>query len=81
MIINTKFGDFATVRKDVVAITVVRVRRKCSHHYKQLNIGDLSHIEHRKIPRLFVVVQGNCGGWATPLATYDLNSNEIELIK
>lgn len=81
MIIKTEHGDFTTVRKDVVAITVVRVRRKSRHHYKSLDVGDLTHIEHRKMPRLFVVVQSNCGGWATPLATYNLNGDKIELIK
>lgn len=81
MIIKTEYGDFETVRKDVVAITIVKIKRSVTHHRKRFATNELTHIEHRKQPKLFVLVQGNCGGWAIPLATYDLDGNVIELIK
>ena len=79
MIIKTEYGDFEIVRKDVVAITIVKIKRPVTHHRKRFATNELTHIEHRKQPKSFVLVQGNCGGWATPLQTYDLKGNKIDL--
>lgn len=77
--VETEYGVFEIIRKDAVAITVVKTKRPISHHYVAYNRNEITHIEHRKIPKFFVRVQSNCGGWGVPLGTFDLNGNIIEL--
>ena len=77
MLIRTPHGNFETIRKDTVAISVVRIRRPVRHHGTSLDKGDITFIEHRRVP--------TCGGkfafssWAKYIATFDVNSNEIKL--
>ena len=79
MIIGTPHGQFTTIRKDVVAISAVRLRRPVTHHFRRWRVGEITHIEHRKIPRSRQHAQNNCSAWGTVLATYNLLGNEIDL--
>ena len=77
--ITTPYGIVKIVRKDCIAITVVKVRRRRKYHGVIYEANEYAHIEHRKIPRFIQVVKSNCGGWADPVATYDLYGNCIQL--
>lgn len=79
MIINTRFGQIRIVRKDSVAITVVKMRRRKKYHGIHYEANDFAHIEHKKMPRLLTIVKSNCGGWADPIESYDLEGNVIPL--
>ncbi len=74
-IVTTPHGDIVIIRKDVVAISIVKVRHAVIHHKKRCIKDDVVHIEHRKIPSYF-----NCNGWSDYIASYDLNGNEIKTI-
>lgn len=78
-LINTRFGLIKTVRKDCVAITVVKMRRGKRYHGKSYEANEYAHIEHKRTPRLLITVKSNCGGWADPIETYDLDGNIISL--
>jgi hypothetical protein len=79
VVINTKYRLVKTVRKDCVAITIVKMRRGKKYHGAYYDANEYAHIEHKKIPKLAIVVKSNCGGWADPVETYDLNGNVIYL--
>lgn len=79
MIIQTKYGLIQTVRKDCVAITVVKMRRRRKYYGKYYEANEYAHIEHKRVPRLLTTVKSNCGGWADPVESYDLCGNIIPL--
>ncbi len=55
------------------------MRRGKKYHGAYYDANEYAHIEHKKIPKLAIVVKSNCGGWADPVETYDLNGNVIYL--
>jgi hypothetical protein len=79
MEVITPLGIYKVIRKDAIAITVVKVKRRITHHRTRYLANDITHIEHRKVPRHLYRVKSNCGGWAVPLATYYLDGTEIKL--
>jgi len=79
MIISTPHGDFATKRKDVVAISVVRAKRRVRHHRIWLREGETTHIEHRRIPKSIVGVKANISGWAEYVETFNLDGEKLNL--
>ena len=81
MIVKTSFGEFRIVRRDTVAISVVKAKRECIHHRKRLYLGDLAHIEHRKMPKLVCQAKTSVCGWAEWIALFDLEGNQILLEK
>lgn len=78
-LVITPYGTIEVVRKDCVAITIVKVRRYRKYHGKHYEANSYAHIEHRSIPKFEQVVKSNCGGWADPVASYDLDGNTIVL--
>lgn len=74
MIVATPHGKFKIIRKDTVAISVIRILRAVRHHYRPYEAGDLGHVEHRKWPP----TNPTLGPWAEYVATYDLKGNEIK---
>lgn len=81
MIVITPHGDFKTIRKDVVAISVLKTKRIVLHHRKRFQVGEVTHVEHRKIPKFISRVKCNFGSWGEWIATYDVHGNELELLK
>ena len=79
MMINTLYGDFNIIRKDAVAMSVIRMRHDVRHHRKIWKEGDISHVEHRRIPTNVQDVKLNLAAWATHIATFDLKGNMIKL--
>lgn len=77
--IKTRFGIVRIVRKDCVAVTIVKMRRRKKYHGKYYEANEYAHIEHKRIPRLLMTVKSNCGGWADPVESYDLSGNIIPL--
>ena len=77
--IKTPYCNVTPVRKDCLAITIVKVRRRKKYHGIWYEAQEFAHIEHKKIPKFKSLVRSNCGGWADPVATYDLDGNEIAL--
>jgi len=75
--VRTPYGDFKIQRKGTVAITVVSAKRPVRHHRTDLVSGDVTHIEHRRIPthRHKVYVS-----WAKYIGSFDLEGNLIELV-
>lgn len=78
-LVNTPYGTIKVVRKDSVAITVVKVRRYKKYHGEHYEANSFAHIEHKKMPTHLQIVKSNCGGWADPVASYDLDGNTIDL--
>jgi len=78
-VVETELGVFPIIRKDAIAITVVKVRRKVRHHRKWLDRDDITHVEHRKIPSYRSKVVSNSGGWNEIIATYTLDGKRIKL--
>ena len=74
-IVTTPHGDITIIRKDVVAISIIKVRHAVIHHKKRRIKDDITHIEHIKIPLYF-----NGNGWSDYIASYDLDGNEIKTI-
>ena len=77
--ISTPYGEFKLVRKDVVAISVVRPKHRVRHHRIEVTSDELTHIEHRRVPADLHQFAAGTGGWAHYIATYDLDGNPIEL--
>ena len=75
--VKTPYGEFEIIRKDCVAISVVEVRHSVTHHRVKFSDGDITHIEHRKIPKYKSIANTS---WCKHIATYDLDGNEIELL-
>lgn len=74
-IVTTPHGNMTIARRDAVAISIIRARHSVLHYKTQRNKGDITHIEHRKIPLYF-----NGNGWSDYIASYDLDGNEIKTI-
>ena len=79
MIINTPHGAFTTIRKDTIAISVIRIRRHVRHHRILWDEGDITFVEHRRVPTNVHDAKLGFASWATYVATFDLNGNEIKL--
>ena len=78
-VVETELGTFRVIRKDAVAITVVKVRRTVRHHRKRWDKDDVTHVEHRKIPSYRSKVVSNSGSWNEIIATYTLDGKRITL--
>jgi len=79
MIINTPHGSFDAKRKGTVAISVIRIRHRVAHHRVWWDEGDITFVEHRRMPTNIYSAKIGFSSWATYVATYDLKGNEIKL--
>lgn len=77
MTVSTPHGVFTIVRKDTVAISVIKIKRQVRHHRKLCEIGELSHLEHRKIPPSGYFLRFPT--WAEHVASYALDGIQLEL--
>lgn len=80
MTVTTPHGDFKMIRKDAVAFSVIKTKRAVTHLGKRRERGEITHTEHRKIPKLMSRASGNCSPWGEWIATYDLSGKKIELL-
>lgn len=79
-IVKTPYGVYQIVRKDAVAITVIRVKRKVRYHRTNWEPGAIIHMEHNKIPRYLHRVKSKCSLWADPIRSYTIEGDPIELV-
>jgi len=70
--VHTKFGTFPVKRRGTVAFSIVESKGGCRHKGRLLKPGDLTIIEHRKVPAQACAARFVAMGWARWLATYDL---------
>lgn len=81
-VVHTPYGDFTITRKGTLAISVVRAKHRVCHHRKWLDEGELTHVEHRKLPTsqlAWYLRRMQCAmGWGQHLATFDLNGTMID---
>jgi len=77
MIISTQYGDFRIIRKDTVAISIVKAKRQVRHHRKLVEQGEVTHIEHRRVP----VTCPACGAVSPPSPSWTHHIDTIILDK
>lgn len=79
MKIQTEYGEISITRSDTKYISIVKAKRTVRHHRKIVQAGNITHVEHRRPPRLINKIKLNLGGWAEYIATFDITGNKINL--
>jgi hypothetical protein len=75
--ITTRLGIFQVTRKGTVAISVVKAKHRVTHHRKSFLTGEITHIEHRKVPKKTKDPESMDTGWYTWIATFGLDGKEL----